>query len=78
MAAEKSLKILEGFAITVKPSDTAILKKIAGTALTGKNAEVQKEKLCDIIVKAVVSVIDPDGKADLAHISVQKKVGVLG
>jgi thermosome len=75
MAAEKSLAILDGFAITVKPTDTAILKKIAGTALTGKYAEVQKELLCDIIVKAVVSVTDLDGKADLAHINVEKKVG---
>jgi len=75
MAAEKSLSILDGFATAVKPTNTAILEKIAGTALTGKNAEVQKEWLCDIIVKAVVSVTDPDGKADLAHINVEKKVG---
>jgi archaeal chaperonin len=75
MAAEKSLVILDGFAITVKPTDTAILKKIAGTALTGKNAEIRKEWLCDLIVKAVISVTDPDGKADLAHINVEKKVG---
>ena len=39
MAAVKSLVILDGFAITVKPTDTVILKKIAETALTGKNAE---------------------------------------
>ena len=75
MAAEKSLEILDGFAIVVKPTDTAMLKKIAETALTGKNAEVQKDWLCDVVVKAVSSVIDPDGKADLAHIHVEKKVG---
>ncbi len=75
MAAVKSLVILDGFAITVKPTDTVILKKIAETALTGKNAEARKERLCDLIVKAVVSVTDPDGKADLAHINVEKKVG---
>jgi len=75
MAAEKALSILDDIAITVKPTDTAILRKIAGTALTGKNAEVQKDLLSDIIVKAVSSVTDPDGKADLAHINVEKKVG---
>ncbi|MFA4859394.1 thermosome subunit alpha [Methanoregula sp.] len=75
MAAAKALTILDGIAITVKPTDTAMLKKIAGTALTGKNAEASKDLLCDIIVKAVTSVIDPDGKADLAHINVEKKVG---
>jgi len=75
MAAAKALVILNGIAITVKPTDTAMLKRIAGTALTGKNAEAFKDKLCDIIVKAVTSVTDPDGKADLAHINVEKKVG---
>nr|WP_320161478.1 thermosome subunit alpha [uncultured Methanoregula sp.] len=75
MAAAKALVILDGIAITVKPTDTAMLKRIAGTALTGKNAEAFKDKLCDIIVKAVTSVTDPDGKADLAHINVEKKVG---
>nr|WP_319375218.1 thermosome subunit alpha [uncultured Methanoregula sp.] len=75
MAAAKSLEILDGIAITVKPTDTAMLKKIAGTALTGKNAEVSKELLSDIIVRAVTSVTDADGTADLAHINVEKKVG---
>ena len=40
MAASKALVMLDGFSITVKPTDTAMLKKIADTALTGKNAEV--------------------------------------
>jgi len=75
MAAERSLAILDSIAITVKPTDTAMLKQIAGTALTGKNAEVQKDWLCGIIVRAVTSVMDADGKADLAHINVTKKVG---
>jgi len=75
MAAVKSLEILDGIAVTVKPSDTAMLSRIAETALTGKNSEVSKERLCGIIVKAITSVIDEDGKADLAHINVEKKVG---
>ncbi|WP_321506984.1 thermosome subunit alpha [uncultured Methanoregula sp.] len=75
MAAAKALVILDGIAITVKPTDMAMLKKIAGTALTGKNAEVSRDLLSDIIVRAVTSVMDPDGKADLAHINVEKKVG---
>jgi len=75
MAAEKALSILNDIAITVKPTDTAMLKKISITALSGKNAEVRKDLLSDIIVKAVTSVTDSDGKADLAHINVTKKVG---
>jgi len=75
MAAAKALVMLDGFSITVKPTDTAMLKKIAETALTGKNAEVTKDRLCDIIVKAITFVTDPDGKVDIAHINVEKKVG---
>ena len=75
MAAQKALVLLDKYAITVKPTDTAMLKKIAETALTGKNSEVAKGHLTDIIVKAVTSVIDADGTADLAHINVEKKVG---
>ncbi|MDP2797271.1 MAG: thermosome subunit alpha [Methanoregula sp.] len=75
MAAAKALVLLDGFAITVKPTDTAMLKKIAETALTGKNSEVAKDRLCEIIVKAVTFVTDADGTADLAHINVEKKVG---
>jgi len=75
MAASKSLELLDKYAITVKPTDTAMLKKIAETALTGKNSEVAKGHLCDIIVKAITFVTDADGTADLAHINVEKKVG---
>ncbi len=75
LAAEKALVMLDGFAITVMPADTAMLKKIAGTALTGKNAELSKDRLCDIVVKAITFVTDPDGNVDIGHINVEKKVG---
>ena len=75
MAAAKALVMLDGFAITVKPTDTAMLKKIAETALTGKNAEINKDRLCDMLVKAITFVTDPDGKVDITHINVEKKVG---
>src|SRR4030042_7193404 len=75
MAAEKELVMLDGFASVVKPTDTVILKKIAGTALTGKNAEVAKDLLSDIIVKAIAFITDADATVDIAHINVEKKVG---
>jgi thermosome len=74
-AAEKAQELLEGISIVVKPTDIAMLKKIAETAITGKNADVSKETLCDIVVKAVTFITDPDGKVDIAHINVEKKVG---
>jgi thermosome len=75
MAAAKSIELLGAYAVTVKANDTEMLKKIAETALTGKNSEVSKTLLCDIIVKAIGFVTDDQGKADLAHINVEKKVG---
>ena len=75
MAASKALELLNDYAITVKANDTAMLKKIAETALTGKNSEVSKDLLCDIVVKAIAFVTDDEGTADLAHINVEKKVG---
>jgi thermosome len=74
-AASKALEVLTSYATTVKPTDTAMLKKIAETALTGKNSEVAKDHLTDIVVRAVTFVIDEEGTADLAHINVEKKVG---
>jgi len=75
MAAEKALVMLDGFASVVKTTDTVILKKIAQTALTGKNAEISRDLLSDIIVKAIAFITDPDGRVDIAHVNVEKKVG---
>jgi thermosome len=74
-AAEKAKEILSGLAIPVQPTDTALLKKIAQTAISGKNSTVSKELLCDIVVDAITKVADPDGTVDIGHVSVEKKVG---
>ena len=52
-----------------------MLKKVAETAISGKGAEAYKDLLCDIVVRAVTRVTDPDGTVDIKHINVQKKVG---
>jgi thermosome len=75
MAAEKAQEILKSIAIDVKPKDLTILRKIAETAMTGKGAEADKEKLCDLAVKAITMVADPDGTADIDNIKIEKKVG---
>ncbi len=74
-AASKALEILSKIAITVKPTDHAMLKHVAETAISGKGAEAYKDLLCDIVVKAVTMVADPDGTVDIGHVNVQKKVG---
>jgi archaeal chaperonin len=75
MAAEKAQEILKDIAIDIKPTDTAMLKRIAETAMTGKGAEASKEKLCNLVVKAVTMVADADGSVDTDNIKVEKKVG---
>lgn len=78
LAAEKAQEILNEIAENVTENDTDMLKKIAITAMTGKGAETAKEKLSDITVKAVKSIIDKEnGKLviDTENIKLEKKVG---
>jgi archaeal chaperonin len=75
MASEKAREILKGLAISMKPSDIEILKKIAETAMAGKGVESAKLMLCDLVSKAVTSVSDPDGTVDIDNIKVEKRVG---
>jgi len=78
MAEEKAMEILNGIAENITSKDDGLLRKIAMTAVTGKNAEIAKEKLADISVKAVKRVMDEqDGKAvfDKENIKLEKRVG---
>jgi len=64
LAAEKSQEILQEIAVPVKKGDSDLLKKIAETAMTGKGAEASKEKLTDLVVRAVSMVAEDDGSVD--------------
>ena len=75
MAAEKAQEILKEIAIDVRADDIEMLKKIADTAMTGKGAEAAKEKLCDLVVKAVTMIADEDGTVNTDYAKVEKKVG---
>jgi thermosome len=78
IAEEKAMELLNGIAEDVTVKDDGILKKIAMTAVTGKNAENAKEQLADIAVKAVKRVIDTvDAKLvfDKENIKIEKRVG---
>ena len=74
-AAEKAQELLQTIAVDVKAKDKEILAKIAGTAMTGKNAEASKDKLCDLIVRAITLVADADGTVDTENVKVEKRVG---
>ncbi|HIP84287.1 MAG TPA: thermosome subunit, partial [Methanothermococcus okinawensis] len=75
LALEKAKEILKDIAIDVNPEDKEILKRIAMTSLTGKGAEKAREKLGDIVVEAVTTVVDEEGKVDKDLIKVEKKEG---
>ncbi|HJJ55368.1 MAG TPA: thermosome subunit alpha [Methanocorpusculum sp.] len=74
-AAEEAKKIINNVAISVKPNDTKMLSMIAGTAMTGKNAEASKDKLCQLIVDAIKQITDDDGSVDTENVKVEKRVG---
>ncbi|PKL70868.1 MAG: thermosome subunit [Methanomicrobiales archaeon HGW-Methanomicrobiales-1] len=74
-AAAKALEILTTIAISIQPTDSARLKQIAETAISGKAAGAYKVLLCDIVVHAITMVADPDGTVDIGHVNIQKKVG---
>ena len=83
IASEKSMKILESLAKPLSDSDTESLIKIAKTAITGKEAESNKEKLSELIVKAAQSVLerkkDSTNKTmihiDKNDIKIEKQIG---
>lgn len=74
MAADKSQEILKEIAIRISPEDDEVLKQIAITAMTGKGAEHAKEKLSEIIVKAIKQV-QVNGNVDLDSIKIEKSKG---
>ena len=82
IAAEKSLSILESLAKPIIDTDIDLLKRIAITAITGKEAEAAKEILSDLIVQAATSVLEKrkeNGKTivhiDKNDIKIEKNTG---
>lgn len=78
IAAEKAQEILNRIAEKVSENDHNILKNIAMTAMTGKGAEHSKEKLSQLAVEAVKSIIDDvngEKRIDIDNIKIEKKIG---
>jgi thermosome len=74
MASEKSQEILDRLAENITEKDEKTLKNIAITAMTGKGAEVSKELLSDLTVKAVKQIAE-DNSIDTENIKLEKKIG---
>lgn len=78
LASEKAQEILNKISENVSEKDTETLRKISQTAMTGKGAEASKEKLSDMVIRAIKQVMEHvDGKTsiDVDAIKIEKKVG---
>src|SRR3989344_4464803 len=71
-ASEKALEILNEIAENISDSDS--YRKIALTAMTGKGAEIAKNKLADLTVEAVLQVKEGN-EVDFNDIKIEKKIG---
>ncbi len=74
MAAQQAQKILLEIAKDISSDDHAMLKNIAGTAITGKGADISKEVISTLIVDAILQVMDKDNLSR-SSIKVEKKIG---
>jgi len=73
MAALKASEILKQISVKIDIKEVDKLKKLAQTCIATK-APAESKKLVDILVKAVMKVVE-DGKVDPDNIKIQKKVG---
>ena len=71
LAAAKAKEILKELSVDITLDKRDSLKAIAMTAMTGKSAEVVKEKFADILVESLAQIED-NGKIDLNNIKIEK------
>ncbi|RLI36710.1 thermosome subunit [Candidatus Bathyarchaeota archaeon] len=77
-AAIKALELYNDIAISVKPTDKSMLKKIAKTAMASKIVREDRDYLADLAVEAILKVAEKrkgEYKIDLDDIDVEKKDG---
>src|SRR6056297_768043 len=79
LASEQARKEVDNIAEPVDPDDEALLKKVAETSMTGKGAELEKDVLADLVVRAVqqVTVEADDGShvVDLQNLNIETQTG---
>ncbi|WP_128477214.1 thermosome subunit beta [Halorussus pelagicus] len=74
LASEKAREEVNNVAEDVEPDDEDLLRKVAETSMTGKGAELNKERLSEIIVDAVQQVT-VDGTVDLEYVKTETQTG---
>jgi len=79
LASEYARDQIDEVATAVDPDDTETLKSVAETSMTGKGAELDKDTLADLVVRAVqgVTVEADDGShvVDLANLNIETRTG---
>ena len=79
LASEYAREQVDDVATAVDADDTAVLKSVAETSMTGKGAELDKEVLADLVVRAVqgVTVEADDGShvVDLQNLNIETRTG---
>ncbi len=78
IGAEKAQEIAKELAYRVTPDNVDLLKQVSMTAMVGKGAEQAKEKLSDVVVRAVLQVMEKteEGiKIDKSNIKIEKRRG---
>ena len=79
LASEYAREQVDEVATAVDPDDTETLQNVAETSMTGKGAELDKDVLADLVVRAVqgVTVAADDGShvVDLANLNIETRTG---
>jgi len=78
LGAEKAYEISKQLAYKISPQQKDLLKQIVITAMTGKGAEAAKERLSEIVVNAVLQVMEESEegiKINKDNIKLEKKKG---
>ena len=79
LASEYAREQVDDVATAVDADDTAVLKSVAETSMTGKGAELDTEVLADLVVRAVqgVTVEADDGShvVDLQNLNLETRTG---
>ena len=78
LAAEKAMEVLEKISVPVAVEDEKALRDVAMTAMAGRVAGAERERLSDIVIQAVKRIVEKtDGgvTADIDYVTVQKQEG---
>ncbi|QHS18305.1 thermosome subunit beta [Halopenitus persicus] len=79
LASEYARQEVDEIAEPVDPDDTDLIKAVAETSMTGKGAELEKDVLADLVVRAVqaITVEADDGShvVDLQNLKIETQTG---